>query len=151
MVPHPFGHGEAMDPHITLSNWVTDALSLNCCYCIVHYTTRPLAEGDSIELLSIHHQYYGFQDRLRSQPQHLPIWLDGLFQYITESFLTIWNLGRSVLITIVRPLWRSTKIELFCCFVPNIATNPPAIEIVMYSHLYKLLYIIIILTIKNTY
>ena len=41
-------------------------------YCIVHYTTRPLAEDDSIELLPIHHQYYGFQDRLRSQPQHLP-------------------------------------------------------------------------------
>lgn len=31
-----------------------------------------LAEGDSIELLPIS-QYYGFQDRLRSQPQHPPI------------------------------------------------------------------------------
>ena len=150
MVPNPFGHGEAMDPHITLSNWVTDALSLNRCSIQLSYG-QVLAEDDSIELLPIHHQYHGFQDRLGSQPWHLPIWLDGLFQYITESFLTIWNLGRSILITIVRPLWRSTKIELFCCFVPNIATNPPAIEIVMYSHLYKLLYIIIILTIKKTY
>lgn len=34
---------------------------------------RPsiLAEGDSIELLTIA-GYYGFQDRARSQPQHLP-------------------------------------------------------------------------------
>ena len=31
-----------------------------------------MAEDDSIELLPTHHQYYGFQDRLRSQPQHLP-------------------------------------------------------------------------------
>ena len=117
------------------SNWVTGALSLNYCSIQLSYG-QVLAEDDSIELLPTHHQYYGFQDRLRSQPQHLPIWLDGLFQYITESFLTIWNLGRSVLITIVRPLWRPSS---------------PAIEIVMYSHLYKLLYIIIILTIKNTY
>ena len=46
--------------------------SLSCCSIQLSYG-QVLAEDDSIELLPIHHQYHGFQDRLRSQPQHLPI------------------------------------------------------------------------------
>lgn len=50
---------------------------------------RPsiLAEGDSIELLTIA-GYYGFQDRVRSQPQHLPnssLWSNFIPFESTES------------------------------------------------------------------